>query len=200
MTDRCLPLDGDDDELALQAAGFAALREGRAVTAAELGERAGLPPERAEAAAERLLARETILVTDDGRIDGIAGLSLRPSRHELIMDGTSTHTWCAFDAVGIPASFGADAIARTDCGHCGAPIEVRLTAGETDDHERWGWMPTLDPNETALITNFCSKADLFCSRDHLDAWYEESGCPDGNPATMAELLEMGRATWHHCVA
>lgn len=199
MVARCSPLDGDDDELALQAAGFAALLEGAPVTAAELGRAATIGVERAEAARDRLLARETLLATEDGRIDGIAGLSLRPTRHELELDGTSIHTWCAFDSVGIPAAFEADATARTDCGHCGAAIEVRFEAGLTGDTEHSGWMPELDPDETALITNFCSKADLFCSRAHLDDWYEASGRPNGDPCSMGELLEMGRVTWQHCV-
>src|SRR5699024_10312729 len=139
-------------------------------TAAELALPARLDVRRAEAAASRLSARETLLVTDENRIEGIAGLTLRPTRHRLTYDGTATHTWCAFDSVGIPAALGVDATATTDCGHCGAAIEIELRAGEVGATERWGWMPALDPDETALITNFCSKADLFCSREHLDAW------------------------------
>ncbi len=125
MIRRCLPLDGDPEELALQAAGFAALRSGEVLTASELGFRAHLEGGRAEAASERLLGRGALLVTDDGRIDGIAGLTLRPTRHELTIDATATHTWCAFDSVGIPAAIGADAIAVTSCGHCSDRIEVR---------------------------------------------------------------------------
>lgn len=184
----------------MQAAGFAALRNGEVLTVSELGFRAHLEAGRAEAASERLLGRGALLVTDDGRIDGIAGLTIRPTRHELTIDGTATHTWCAFDSVGIPAALGVDAVARTTCGHCGSPIEVTFTAGATRDTGLWGWMPALDPDERALIANFCSKADLFCSRDHLDVWYESAGRPAGDPCTMEELLEMGRATWEHCAA
>ncbi len=200
MAKRCLPLDGDDDELALQAAGFAAIRKTEILTPTELGFRAHMEAGRAEAASERLLSRGSLLVTDDGRIDGIAGLTLRPTRHEMIIDGHSTNTWCAFDSVGIPAALGVDATARTACGHCGSPIEVSFTAGATRPSELWGWIPALDPNERALIANFCSKADLFCSRDHLEAWWNDQGRPAGDPCPMEELLEMGRATWEHCVA
>lgn len=200
MVQRCLPLAGDDDEMALQAAGFGALLDGEAPTATEIALRARLTPERARAAADRLLARETLLVTDDGRIDGIAGLTLRPTRHRLTVDGADVHTWCAFDSVGIPAAMGVDATARTSCGHCGEEIEVSFVAGATTSGELWGWIPALDPGERSLITNFCSRADLFCSREHLDAWYESAGRPPGDPATMDELLAMGRATWEHCVA
>lgn len=199
MTKKCLPLDGDDDELALQSAGFTALRRGLRPTAAELAFPARLDVGRAEAAAARLLARETLLVADDGRIEGIAGLTLRPTRHLLTHDGTSIHTWCAFDSVGIPAAMGVDATATTDCGRCGTPIEVEIRAGEVGATDVWGWMPALDPDETALITNFCSNANLFCDQAHLDAWRESAGRPAGDPCTLDEFLEMGRATWEHCV-
>lgn len=200
MSRRCLPLDGDQDELAVQSAGFEAIRQGEALTPTELGFRAHLPAGRAEAACERLLAREALQVTGDGRVDGIAGLTLRPTRHELRFGGASIHTWCAFDSVGIPAALDVDAVARTTCGRCGSPIEVIFAAGDTRQRDCWGWMPALDPDERSLITNFCSKADLFCSREHLDAWWESAGRPAGEPQTMGELLEMGRATWEHCVA
>jgi len=200
MSRRCLPLDGDDDELAVQSAGFEAIRQGEALTPTELGFRAHLPGGRAEAACERLLAREALLVTEDGRVDGIAGVTLRPTRHGLRLAEASIHTWCAFDSVGIPAALGADAVARTSCGRCGSPIEVTFAAGVTRQTDCWGWIPALDTDERSLITNFCSKADLFCSRKHLDAWWEAAGRPAGEPCPMDELLGMGRVTWEHCVA
>lgn len=198
MVKRCLPLDGDPDELALQAAGFTAVRKKQRPTAAELGPAAGLDVDRAEAAAARLLARETLLVDADGRIEGVAGLTLRPTRHRIEFYDDGIDTWCAFDSVGIPAALAVDATAATDCGWCRAPITVRLRAGDSSDSTIRGWMPALDPNETALITNFCSKADLFCDQEHLDAWYESAGDPAGEYCTLAEFLEMGRATWEHC--
>lgn len=200
MVNRCLPLAGDDEELALQAAGFAALLDGQVPTPTELAADAGLRPDRARAAATRLADRETLLTTDDGRIEAIAGLTLRPTRHELTLDGTTINTWCAFDSVGIPAAIGADALARTSCGHCGEQITVPFTAGVTERSDLWGWIPALAAGETSLMTNFCAKADLFCSREHLDAWYESAGRPDGDACAMDELLEMGRSTWEHCVA
>ncbi|MEZ5323286.1 MAG: organomercurial lyase [Microthrixaceae bacterium] len=196
-TPRCLPLDGDDDELAVQKAGFLALLGGETVTAAELGVRAGLGPTRGATVVAALLARESATVAGDGRVDGIAGLTLRPTRHRLTVAGSTLHTWCAFDSVGIPASLAADAVAVTSCGGCGERIEVRITAGEPPASEVRGWMPAAVPGETALITNFCSLADLFCSEDHLRIRRDPDG-PGGDICTLGEFAEIGRATWEHC--
>lgn len=200
MAKRCLPLAGAPDEMALQAAGFTALLDGLVPTPGELAVGARLSVERAESAARSLAARETLLTDADGRIEAIAGLTLRPTRHELSIVGTRINTWCAFDSVGIPAALGADAIARTSCGHCGEDLEVSFTEGTTDRKDLWGWIPALDPAEQALMTNFCSRADLFCSREHLDAWHDAAGRPEGDACSMEELLDMGRATWEHCAA
>lgn len=195
-----LPLDGDADALAVQRVGLDALRRGDVLTPTELGSRAGLDPQRVNEVVAALLRRESVTVTDEGRIDGIAGLTVRPTRHQLTIDGQLSHTWCAFDSVGIPAALGMNATAVTSCGHCQDRIEVQFTAGKTASTEMWGWLPALGSDKTQLITEFCSAADLFCSRDHLDRWYVAAGRPEGEALPIEDLMEAGRATWAHCTA
>jgi alkylmercury lyase len=194
---RTSPLDGHRDELAVQRAGLAAIRAGQHLTVTELGRAAGLGPTRAQGVIDRLLARQAATVTD-GFVDGIAGLTTRPTKHTLTIDGDDRHTWCAFDAVGIPAALGLDAIATTRCGHCHATIVVTFIAGHAPAAEPWGWLPTLDRGGNRLIDEFCSAADLFCNRDHLEQWHSRAGSPAGEAHPLDELVDIGRAVWHHC--
>ena len=191
------PLDGQPDELAIQRAGLAAIHSGQHLTPIELGVAANVDPMRAQAIIEDLLGRQAATVTD-GRVDGIAGLTTRPTKHTLTIDGHERHTWCAFDAVGIPAALGLDAIVATPCGYCSEPIDLRFQAGRTGPAESWGWLPALDRCSNQLIDEFCSAADLFCSRGHLDQWHSAAGSPAGEPHALAELVEIGRAVWDHC--
>lgn len=199
---RCLPLDGDDDELALQRAGLEALRCGNLPTAAELAERAGLDLRRAENALAALVARESVTLTEDGQVDGIAGLTVRPTRHRLTLDGRDFYTWCGFDTVGIAAALEADAVASTSCGFCRAAIEVVFHDGVTGPSELWGWLPSFDgdtaKSDAGLRTNFCSAADLFCNRDHLEQRRGSAVSSDGDAHDLEALMELGRATWAHC--
>lgn len=145
--DRPSPLDGHRDELAIQREGLAAIRAGRHLTVTELGRAAGLEPTRAQVVIDSLLARQAATVID-GRVDGIAGLTTRPTKHTLTIDGDDRYTWCAFDAVGIPAALGLDAVAATRCGHCGETIVVTFTAGHAPAAEPWGWLPRSKPAAT----------------------------------------------------
>jgi alkylmercury lyase len=195
--DPTLPLHGQSDELALQRAGLAAIRTGQHLTVIELGVSAGLEPTRAQTAIDSLLARQAVTVTG-GRVDGIAGLTTRLTPHTLTIDGHDRHTWCAFDAVGIPAALRLDAVATTRCGHCTDTIHVAFTAGQTPATEPWGWLPSLDCCGNQLIDEFCSSADLFCNRDDFERWHVATGSPAGEAHPLGALVDIGRAVWDHC--
>lgn len=197
---RNLVLDGTPDELAVQKAGFGALLAGESLTVAELSQRSGLDVVTVAAAVDALLGRESATVADDGRVDGIAGVTVRPTRHGMTVHGHTANTWCAFDSVGIPAALGLDAVAVTSCGYCKERIEVSFTEGRTAATGLWGWLPALPSESVTLMSTFCSAADLFCDREHFDRWYESAGRPDGEACPIEELLEIGVATWAHCVS
>lgn len=191
------PLDGHADELAIQRAGLAAIRAGQHLTLTELASAASLEPSRVQTVIDGLLARQAVTVTD-GRVDGIAGLTTRPTKHTLTIDDHDRHTWCAFDAVGIPAALGLDAIVTTRCRTCNATIHVTFTAGQTIATEPWGWLPSFDGCGSQLRDEFCSAADLFCTRDHLAQWHSAAGSPAGEANPLGELVDIGRAVWDHC--
>lgn len=195
--DRTLPLGGPGDELAIQRAGLAAIRAGQHPTVTELGVAAGIEPTRTSAVINSLLANQAITVTD-GRVDGIAGLTTRATKHTLTIDGHDRYTWCAFDAVGIPAALGLDAVATTQCGYCNATIHVAFSTGQTAATEAWGWLPSLEGCGNQLIDEFCSAADLFCDRDHLERWRSAAGSPAGEAHPLGALVDIGRAVWDHC--
>ncbi len=185
-----LPLGGQADELAVQRSGLAAIRAGQLLTVSELGRAAGLESTRASVVVESLLARQAVTVTD-GRVDGIAGLTTRPTKHALALDGHDRHTWCAFDAVGIPAGLALDAVATTCCGQCGAMLAVTFTSGQATAAEPWGWLPSLGCAGNQLIDEFCSAADLFCNRDHLAQWHSAAGSPAGDAHQLDDLVDIG---------
>ena len=215
---------GDALVAEVRRAGFAALLQGRSASAAELAAAAGAEEGAVAEVIATLVEAGRATVTSDGRVDGIGGLSLRPGRHVILRqhilgqhilgrlavrpgavhpggDGAAghrrrLHTWCAFDAVAIPAALGWTARAVTTCGACGAGLAVTLVGGAPAG-PAWGWLPPGDCEH--VLRDFCSAADLFCDRAHLDAWRAAAGDPPGEARPVTALAALGRKAWADCL-
>jgi len=189
----------DDAELAEPVAravrriavfGFRALWSGRSVTLIELlGEDGTALTE----ATEHLRLRGRIELSADGQLIAVHGLSLRPTPHQIEHDNGVINTWCALDAIGIPAALRIDARATTRCPTCQRPLAVRLSAGNPQPLPGAVlWYPEVSCGH--LIEDFCSGANLFCTTDHLEQWTGER-CGVGAVMTIAEVAEVGREVW-----
>lgn len=197
------PADGGTAglEVAVRRAGFAALLEGRAPTVTEMAAAADAAESAVAAVVGRLVTAGRATTTPDGRVDGIGGLTRRPTRHAIVPDRgggevAALATWCAYDALAIPAALGWTAVAVTTCGACGRDLRVPVEAGEPAG-DAWGWLP---PGQCEhVLRDFCAAADLFCDRSHLDAWRASAGNPPGEPHPVAALAELGRAAWADCL-
>ncbi len=170
--------------------GFEALWSGRSVTLTELiGEDGGALTE----AMEHLRLRGRIELATDDHLIAVHGLSLRSTPHQVEHDNGVINTWCALDAIGIPAALGIDAWAKTNCPTCQRPLAVRLSAGNPQP------LPgaVLCYPEGAcghLIEDFCSGANLFCTIEHLERW-AGNDLGAGRVMTIDEVAEIGRAAW-----
>jgi alkylmercury lyase len=180
----------------VRRAGFAALITGRGPTLPELAAVAGVSEDTARAVVAALVAAGRATTTPEGRLDGIAGITTRPTRHAIEWSGGRLQTWCAFDAVGIPAAFGWTATALTTCGGCGTELRVQLDDG-VPRGEAWGWLPPGDCEH--ILRDFCAAADLYCHRAHLDEWRTATGDPPGEPHPVADLADLGRTAWADCL-
>jgi alkylmercury lyase len=179
--------------LAIRRAAFRSLAaSGQPVTIEEAAAIAGLDAEVALEAAE-LIASVGMAEIDGGTIVGMDGLSTRPTKHRMSLDGVAIWTWCAYDIVGIAAALRADAVGETSCGSCGKVIEIIVRGGEPAPDPVIGWMPQVDCSN--VRAEFCPSALLFCSLEHLDAWRSETHAGPGEPMTVAGLAEQGRIGW-----
>jgi hypothetical protein len=170
--------------------GFQALWSGQSVTLTELlGDDGAALSE----AREHLLLRGRIELSTDGHLIAVHGLSRRPTPHQIEHDNGVINTWCALDAIGVPAALGIDAWARTKCPTCQRPLAVRLSAGNPQPLPGAVlWYPEVACGH--LIEDFCSGANLFCTIEHLERWTGGSHGA-GSVMTIAEVAEVGREVW-----
>ena len=131
----------------------------------------------------------------DGRVTGSAGLSLSDGPHRLAMGAGAFRTWCAYDALGIPAALGADAHIDTACGECGAPIILAVIGGRpTRSGPEVLWLAS---GRGDLRTSFCTPTVLLCGDEHGAIWarrHENAGELVG----LDEAAAQGATAWADC--
>ena len=178
----------------VRRAAFLALCDGEPLTPSEVATRAGLPHHHVSNALARLAQSGLVRQDEQRRIVGIAGLGVEPSAHQLTLKGVRLFTWCALDAVGIPAALGLDAEVVTRCWHCSATIQLELPAGQPPRPSALRlWLPVSACDN--VFEQFCGQANLFCHAEHLQAWKATAHHPPGRALDLAASAELGRETW-----
>lgn len=119
------------DEHAVRKAAFHAILDGKAIDRAGLVTTTGFAPEKVEVLLDGLIERGLVVIEPDGdRVVGSWGLSLAPSDHRLRIRERELYTWCAVDAVGIPAGLDEDGSIVSRCHQCGAAVHIEMRAGQ----------------------------------------------------------------------
>lgn len=190
MTDArrdAVPIDGCDSTDAIgrfASRGFAALWRHQRVLATDLVEGAEVIAAMVEAG--------RLEIDDAGELVAVHGLAARPTRHRIEHPDGAIHTWCALDAVGIPAALGIDATAITSCPTCDTELRVRIERGVPKDlGPEMLWLPASACDH--LVNDFCSHANLYCNDSHLTSTIPTTS--SGRAITVAEVAEIGRQTW-----
>ncbi len=194
ILDQAVPRTAAVDQLRRVA--FDALRSGDAAHLSDLAAATDQDESVVRGVVAQLVAGGTATIDGDAAGDpavvGAEGLTVLVTGHRLLLAGQSLYTWCAFDTVGIPAALRVDATASTACPTCGAGIELVLAAGQPPTSPVRGWWPEFSGGP--VNESFCPTASLFCNAEHLETW-RASASAAGEPLTLPQLAERGRATW-----
>jgi len=204
ISDRIMQIGGADPLVPEAAAGasatefcraaFNAILNGKLVAVSELAKSTGASSQDVE----QLVGR-ALIVDERGRVVAAHGLSAIPARqHRLTLRGRPFWTWCAIDALGIPAGLGEDAVAETTCELCATPVRVEFKAGKVMaashpaarvwDAQRLEGRGTAGPPHCALM-------NLFCSAEHLAEWRAAHPGEQGRERDLDGVGELGRTEW-----
>ena len=147
----------------------------------------------AQGTLDEMVERGMVILEGDDLV-AIDGLSIRPTQHRMHLGDNTLFTWCAADAIGIPAALKEDGKVVTACPHCFAEIVVRIEAGVPKANEDLVlWLPTASCSH--VVTQFCPDVNFFCNREHLDGWRAQAGEPVGEALSAREVAELGRQWW-----
>ena len=118
------------EERTLRLEAFYGILNGRALSVNELSLRSGLAVDMVQGYITEMVSRGMLVIDEHETVVGSHGLSLIPTNHQLSVEGRNLFTWCAADAVGIPAALGADAKIISRCFQCNGHIEIVMIKGE----------------------------------------------------------------------
>jgi alkylmercury lyase len=118
------------EELAVTREAFRAILNGEPAGVERLATALHLPLTVVNAAVARLVERGTMALDPaTGEVVAARGLSLAKTVHRLAIAGRLLYTFCAVDAVGIPAGLERDARVESRCHGCGQPLTLTITKG-----------------------------------------------------------------------
>jgi alkylmercury lyase len=133
---KALATDVTDEERAVRRAAFHTLLAGEPTDRSHLVSVTGLDPLKVNALLDGLARRGLIVVEpDSGLVVGSCGLSTVPTDHRLRIRGRELFTWCAEDAVGIPAALNEDASVSSSCRVCAVGVNIDMVGGLVDHAE-----------------------------------------------------------------
>jgi len=196
------------------------LADGRAVSPTRLAEALAAEPGRVDHALALLDRQGRIRRDPSGAVAGSHGLSVTPTRHELLLEREHGQerrywTWCAWDAVGILAALDASGRVRSTSLSSGAPILVdfdhgRPRNGEPElvvffaDTDRC--IPATRSGEDSdcfaagsVIDDWCPLVNFFENAEVAQAWAADHGVR-GSAVPLAEATEQGKAAWRRWIA
>lgn len=138
------------------------------------------------------MARQGRLTLDERgeAIVAAGGLSLIPSRHRLLLDGRQLYTWCALDAVGIPAGLGVDARVESRCAACGSPVWLEIEAGELRRASHPDLSLVAPDLNRSLRDGVCTEIGFYCCR-------RAGQTIPHDVVSLAGALELGRELFRH---
>jgi len=181
-------------EEAVRRLAFRILRRGEVAGPAAIAQGANLLVEEVDEALRSLASGGRVELDADGRVVGSAGLTLLPTPHRLTLGGVPLHTWCAIDAIGIPAALAEDALATTSCPRCGRELRIEFERGRRASEPGFvAWLPT-DPCSN-VREELCPQANLFCDEWHLGSWRAGAGGPRGKVLSLSQVESLGQEWW-----
>ena len=182
---------------ALRSVGFRLLfQHGQPVDQGEWAEAAGVDQDTLAEVLEGATASGRVELDADGRLLGIAGLTIEPTRHRLEIDGTRRWTWCALDAVGILGALQADGTVYSAAPGTGEEIEISFRNGIPDGDATLFILGGHDG--VNVVESWCPLVNFFTSRRAAEEWVAAQQL-DGDIVSVDRVAEEAAEMWRPVV-
>lgn len=175
----------------VRAAGFRLLLDrGEPVDLVDVADAADLDLVTVEDVVERAAGR--VQLDDEGRLLGIAGLTVAPTRHEITIGDQTRWTWCALDAVGILGALGATGSIRSADAQTGAEIRIEFTDGRPDGDATLFILGGYDGGN--VRDDWCPLVNFFTNHTEAENWVAANDVT-GDIVSVGQITADATAMW-----
>jgi len=135
----------------------------------------------------------------DGEVFGIMGLSLNETPHRFYVNGARMFTWCAGDALFVPAVLGRTATVESKSPVSGERVKLKVSPQGVEEVHPVGAVVSIvivDPDQAktgsveAIWGTFCHHIFFFASREEAGRW--AAGRDNIEILSVEEAYELGR--------
>lgn len=167
------------------------LTRGRPVTAEEVAVASALSPSRTREELSGLASFGLALLDPDGLLEGAIGLALTQTRHRFQVDGCELYTWCALDALFLPAVLDRTATVESTCPMSGEPVKLVVSPDSIESADpATVVMSFVIPGSTPGIPECCYPTGG--AQDADPARHSVAG-PEGSFCSQVHFLASGEA-------
>lgn len=119
-----------EEEKILRLKAFYSILQGKPASSNSLSLETGILEEDVKRYIQGLKKAGVLVLDKSDSIIGSHGLSLVPTNHSLYINNRSLYTWCAADAIGIPAALEMDADILSSCAYCKETVKIHMVKGK----------------------------------------------------------------------
>jgi alkylmercury lyase len=129
----------------------------------------------------------------EGSVVATAGLSVAPTRHQILVDGKRLWTWCAYDMFGILGALGHGGVAISASPVSGAVLEVPFEGAEPADNGMAVFIAEMSGCKS-IVDDWCPLNNLFEDVATAQRWAAERGVK-GTALGVVETARLGGDRW-----
>jgi len=176
-----------------RSAGFRRLLEtGRPVEMAAWATAAGMNETALQDVLDRPNVAGRVELDNQGRLLGIAGLTVEPTHHEITIGAEKRWTWCALDAVGILGALKATGAIRSTDPRTGDAIEIQFVEGDPKGDAALFILGGYDGSN--VREEWCPLVNFFTTHRKAEAWVAANEL-DGDIVSVVQVAEEAAAMW-----
>lgn len=171
---------------------------GKPVDLSEIRESENVQSQVAAQYAQRMQESGVLRLDPDQFVIASAGLSVSPTKHEIIIGGRRFWAWCALDILGIFGAYNASGSARSYDPETDGPIHIEFVKGRPLQTDTTVISLTDASHVSSLCCDWCPSVNFFASKSAGEKWLQENSIK-GVVVSIHNVTNAARQAWGNLI-